>query len=327
MRVKRCAVAATCGLCLLLVGALTSAQKPAAGVALRWEAPAGCPTAAEVEAELAQLLTALPADGAALDVSVTVERSATRWVAQVRMRGPLDAERSLVGDSCTALAKASTWLVVQALRSLRDAGETSADLSGPEGSSLALATAAASQSRPDAPPPMAAGPRAVELGVGVWWDSGALPSSTLALGVDGALRLGSWRFALRPRIFMPRSLAAPEVLEGASASFLLVEVPLQACYGWSLGALKLGPCASMIVGWMRGESEGWPAARASAGIWWTLEAAVAAEWRLSPRVILRGELGLARPVRVPRFVIGQETPLHRTESWLVRPGIAVGMLF
>jgi hypothetical protein len=145
--------------------------------------------------------------------------------------------------------------------------------------------------------------------------------------LEGALRLESWRFALRPRIFLPSKLAAPELLQGASANFLLVEVPLQACYGWSLGALKLGPCASMIVGWMRGASQGLPAARTSAGIWLTLEAAIAAEWTVSPRVMLRGELGLARPIRVPRFVIGNETPIHRTDGWLVRPGIAAGMLF
>jgi hypothetical protein len=335
MSVKRCTVPAVCGLCLILGGgALTAAQQPtAAGVALRWRAPAGCPTQVEVESELTQLVTSesLPAGGAALEVSVTVERSATRWVAQMRMSGRLDAERSLEGDSCAAVAKASAWLAAQALRSLSAADErkTRADLSGYEESSPARAPAAAPQLEQDAPPPMAAEQRAVELAVGVWWDSGALPSSTLALGLEGALWLGSWRFALRPRIFMPRSLTAPELLEGASASFLLVEVPLQACYGWSLSldALKLGPCASMIVGWMRGASEGLPAARASTGIWLTLEAALAAEWRVSPRVILRGELGLARPMRVPRFVIGRETPLHRTDGWLVRPGIAVGMLF
>ena len=332
MSVKRCGLPAICGLCLILGGgASTSAQKAAApGVTLRWHAPAGCPSAAEVESELNQLMSSasLPATGAALEVSVTVER-ATQWVARVRMSGRLDAERTLEGDSCAALAKASAWLAAQAVRSLSadDESKPTADPSGPKESSPAPVPAAAPPSERLVPPPIAAERRAVELLLGLWWDSGALPNSSLALGLEGALRLESWRFALRPRIFLPKKIAAPELLQGASASFLLVEVPLQACYGWSLGALKLGPCASMIVGWMRGASDGLRAARTSAGIWLTLEAAIAAEWTVSPRVMLRGELGLARPIRVPRFVIGDETPLHRTNGWLVRPGIAVGMRF
>jgi hypothetical protein len=272
----------------------------------------------------------LPAAAASLQVSVTVERGATQWVAQVRMSGRLDAERTLEGDSCAALAKASAWLAAQAVRSLSadDESKPTADTSSrPEESAPAPAPAATPPSERLVPPPIAAERPAVELLLGLWWDSGALPSSSLALGLEGALRLESWRFALRPRIFLPSQRAAPELSQGASANFLLVELPLQACYGWSLGALKLGPCASMIVGWMRGASEGFPAARTSAGIWLTLEAAIAADWTVSPRVMLRGELGLARPIRVPRFVIGNETPIHRTDGWLVRPGIAIGMRF
>jgi hypothetical protein len=128
---------------------------------------------------------------------------------------------------------------------------------------------------------------------------------------------------------MPSSLSSPPLPEAASASFWLAELPLEACYALPLAELRLGPCASMIAGWMHGASDGLPdqSTRASAGIWLTLEAAVAAEWRVVPTVSIRAEVGLARPLLVPEFVMGDGTPLHRTEGWLVRPGIALGMFF
>jgi hypothetical protein len=58
-----------------------------------------------------------------------------------------------------------------------------------------------------------------------------------------------------------------------------------------------------------------------------VEAALAIVWPLSALVTLRGELALARPMRVPRFVVGDEMELHRTRGVLVRPGAALGLRF
>jgi hypothetical protein len=246
------------------------------------------------------------------------------------MSGPLDAERVLEGDSCRALALASVWLIAQALRSLGAAhgGKDSAPAAGSPPVAEPAAALAELAARAESPPPIAAEVRALELAVGAFWDTGALPSSTLALGVEGGWSFGNWRFALRPRVFIPnRALPADPRLGGVSARIFLVEMPLQACYAWSIAAFRLGPCASVTAGVMWGSSDGLPDARTSAGIWLAAEFALAAAWRVSERLGLRAELGLARPLRVPRFVIGPASELHRSDGWLIRPGIGVGMLF
>jgi hypothetical protein len=277
-----------------------------------------------------------PGTSPVLDVHVVVVQSGLHWQAHLHMSGALEAERTLEGDSCTALTDASVWLVVQTLRSLGAAEGDEAVARPVEAEPRPAADAAPDPAPADLPPrsrledqPLtAAGAGSFELAIAAWWDSGALPGPTVALGLEVGLNLRSWRFALRPRVFIPRSTA----LEGlgptaASASVWLVELPVQACYGLPLGGLKIGPCASLIAGLMGGSSEGVPGARTPIGTWLALEGALAAVWPVTARVALRGEVALARPLRAPLFVVDERREVHGTDGVLVRAGLAFGAYF
>jgi hypothetical protein len=311
---------------------------PAAAVALVWRAPAGCPSQSEVLSALAAAVDANlePDSIPALEVNVVVEQAGVHWRAHLHMSGALEAARTLEGDSCTALAEASVWLVVQTLRSLAASAADEAAASTPKAEheqaqrvapEPALASPDVAQRATDADQPLgAAGARSLELVLAVWLDSGALPGVSVALGLEVGLNLDAWRFALRPRVFIPRSTAVTgSELASASASFWLGELPVQACYGLTLGELKIGPCASMIVGVMGGSSEGVRDARARTGPWLAMEGAVAAVWPITARMAVRGELALARPLRAPSFLVDSE--VHRTDGVLVRAGLAVGARF
>jgi hypothetical protein len=343
-RTKCIALQAFFGVCAAFgAGAPGFAQQPlAARVVMVWHAPAGCPTQADVQAEFLRLTDSelLSDDGPALDVNVVVEQSGARWLAHVDMRGALEAERTLEGDSCQALAETGAWLAAQAVRSLgaRDNRDAPEDASKAEsGSPVAakpgpVSAPAGSEPRSDLGADLGgltpSRARSLELGAAVGWDSGALPGPTVALELEFGLWLRGSRFALRPRVFMPRSaMPADSRFSGTSATFILAELPVQACHAWPLGPFEVGPCASAIVGLMWGTSRGLRDARTSVGIWLAVEAALALIWPLSDRVTLRGEVALARPVRVPRFVLGDEIELHRTAGVLVRPGVALGVRF
>lgn len=332
------AVCVLCGMSSVATPGLAQ-PAPAATVALAWQAPAGCPTQSEVRSALARAVDSglEPELGPTLHVNVVVEQTDVRWQARLLMSGALEAERTLEGDACSSLAEASVWLVVQTLRSLAATRADETPASMPELEStppLAVApdgALASPHSEPRAAardqPPVAAGARSLELALGVWWDSGALPDSTVALGFELGLGLRSWRFALRPRVFIPRSTAPQDFqLAGTSASFWLAELPMQVCYGLGLGELRIGPCASLIAGLMGGSSEGVPEARTAVGTWLALEGAMAAVWAITARVTLRAELALARPLRAPRFVVGANE-LHRADDVLVRAGLALGAHF
>jgi hypothetical protein len=263
---KCIALQAICGLGVALgVGAPGLAQQPvAAGVVVVWRAPAGCPTQADVLAEFSRLAdSALQSDdGPPLRVNVVVEQRGARWLARLDMHGALDAERTLEGDSCQALADASAWLTAQTVRSLRagDTGETLENGTQPESrSSVAAAVSVPAPMEPRSDPgglPRKLEARALELGAAIWWDSGALPGSTVGLGLEVGWWLRGTRFALRPRVFLPRSATLPDRgFSATSATFVLAELPVQACYTWALGELELGPCGSLIVGLMWGASK------------------------------------------------------------------------
>lgn len=340
IRAKCIALQAICGLCVAFgVGAPGLAQQPiAARVVVFWHAPAGCPTQADVLAEFSRLADSerQSDDSPQLKVNVVVEQRGTRWLAHLDMDGALEAERTLEGDSCQALADASAWLAAQAVRSVRagDNRETLGNVPKPESLPPIAAKpgpAAGIEPRSDlaglplAPPEA----RSLELGAAIGWDSGALPGTTVALGLEFGLWLRGSRFALRPRVFMPRSATlADRRFSATSATVVLAELPVQACYAWALGNLEVGPCTSVIVGLMWGTSKGPPDARTSVGIWLALEAALAIIWPLTAQLTLRAEVALARPVRVPRFVVGgDESELHLTDGVLVRPGAALGVHF
>jgi hypothetical protein len=339
MTVRRGTLHAVCfsfGLCSVAAAAFAQ-PSPAASVALAWQAPAGCPTQDEVLSALARA-NLEPAGSPALRVSAIVERTDDRWRALLHMSGALEAERTLEGDSCAALAETSVWLVAQTLRSLAPtrADEASVSLPEPENKqpqSVAADPVSASpqlerRSTVGDLPLTAAGARTLELAVAVWWDSGALPGSTVGLGFEVAFEVSSWRFAMQPRVFIPRrtDLAGAEPT-AASASVWLVELPVQACYELALGELKIGPCASGIAGLMGGSSEGVPDARSSLGTWLAVEGAIAAVLPISARLGARAELALARPLRAPRFMVGEETRVHRTDDLVVRAGLSLGVHF
>ncbi|HTA21470.1 MAG TPA: hypothetical protein VK989_19395, partial [Polyangia bacterium] len=104
----------------LVTGGARAADAPerdASPIALVWEAPAGCPSSAEVSRELLRVARA-PAGKTLphLAVDARVEAHGERWVLHLRtVRDGVEGERELEAESCASLARAATLVVALAL--------------------------------------------------------------------------------------------------------------------------------------------------------------------------------------------------------------------
>jgi hypothetical protein len=78
---------------------------------------------------------------------------------------------------------------------------------------------------------------------------------------------------------------------------------------------------------MWGVGRGLQARRTPVGVWFALEAGVAADWQFSRRLQLRAQFVLARPLLAPDFTVGEHTSVHSPASVLLRTGLALGLLF
>lgn len=107
-RIVAWALAATVG----LIGAPARARLPA----IRWEAPAGCPTAQQVEARVAAVVGERPVSAAVTAVHARVQRDGEGWLLVVRFTGrDGSTERRLALHACEATADATALLVAIAL--------------------------------------------------------------------------------------------------------------------------------------------------------------------------------------------------------------------
>ena len=94
---------------VVLVFIAASRAEAAAPLTLTWDAPAGCPTAADVRAEYERLVRSssgrtLPA----LTAEAHIEPRGPRWALRLRtVRDGIPGERELEADSCASLARAA----------------------------------------------------------------------------------------------------------------------------------------------------------------------------------------------------------------------------
>jgi hypothetical protein len=265
---------------------------------LTWDAPTECPSELALRSLIERSATsALRSD---IRTSVSVRRAAVSgYVADIRFAGAFDAARTMQDDSCHALSEASVWVIARAL----------ALDSAPERTRLVAK-------------PVAVEPKRFEVGAAFILDSGALPGITGGLGVELAVDWGRLRFALEPRVFLPRGAA----FAAGRASLGLAELRAATCLEAELGPLAVGPCLGVAPGISWGEAKGLSDGHSAVGGWLAVEALMVATFRLDERIGLRVEAGLARPLLAPEFTIGQAT-LHRTAGLLFRSALGLSLLF
>jgi hypothetical protein len=274
---------------------LHSARADEAAWSLVWEAPAGCPSEANVRDAVAQLLGTGGPPPASVSARAVVQRtSSDHWIVQLTtVREGARGERVVEATSCPSLASATALIVALTIDPERVAANSppSGAASSTLPSATPVSTAAAStvaplpsasaSTPPPAPPPPSSsavpapvpravssppparapapardeGPRRFALLLEGMGDVGSLPSVSDGISASLAVTFD----ALRLEVFGSHLFAQPfyaASLPSIGSNLDLWSGGLRGCYLPDQGVLALGACAGLEAGQLQGNGFG-----------------------------------------------------------------------
>ncbi len=297
--------------------AIPAAAQTERDLDLVWSAPAGCPTPADLRAEVTRVLGG-PSSRHAVARAEVAHLGAARW--SVHLATEVDGqtgERTIEADSCAALASATALIVAWTIDPARAAAASPAPSpSPPAPSDPPTATtppeppASAPPPAPAPPPPVATAPaRAADplarvagrVALAALGDLGSLPGPA----PGGELAVGATLAALRVEV-SGVALASQDARRSAAegAHLRRLELGLRGCFSVAQSAaLELAPCLGARLTHLSSEGFGetTPYDREAWGS--ALEAAALGTWRLAGPVSLRAMLGLVLPLARPPVVV------------------------
>lgn len=325
------------------LGGVASAS-PGELIVSSWEAPPGCPSAADVLDRVEQLVG-----------------PAVRWPAHARVRGrmhvrahatwQLDLEiedgsnsvatqaRTIEGPRCDELGQAAALAITLAL-GLEPTGAAAvpAQVTAERGSVVddgrarAAASVNAVAAGADEPQELAASGTSVHgsLGASAMLDGGSLGGAALGPSVEADLR---WRRVAAGvyGLWLP---AQRQALSGSAeqyVDFSLLGAGVRGCYAALDGWMGLDACAGFEVGAVRAEPHAFEAARQVRALWLSPHAGVALGWNILDTLALRSRLDVLFPLGDERYVVqvvesaamSTREEVHRTPSATLR--VSVGL--
>ena len=257
---------------------------------IAWSAPAGCPDAAHVRADVTRL-GGEPSDSARATV-IVVSRGA-RWIASIAIEANgASHTREVEAATCSAVTDAAALILAIAFRPTR----------------------ALTPSRAESPPTALAARAPFAAGLAATAFSGPLPSAAPGASAWLAVLPGRFRFELAGYVTTAQSASLPGSSIGAD--FRLFAGAARACANViASDRFALAPCAGIEAARITATGFGMAAARSidelrAAGSFGAL-----ATWAFERAFALRLELDGVVPTARPRFVVdGDDGPpisLHR----------------
>jgi hypothetical protein len=273
-------------------------------VQLRWQAPPGCSSRAEVMREIERRLG-------------PDFHGSTHVIADVQVRGgdassfAIDADirtetsqqnRHLLAESCAAAGDAAALLIALAL----------------DPNQLALAEPAPVPAPPREPTPAPAAAEKSELdwrfGAGIGLESGVLPGLSGGPSVSAGLAYREFRAGLTGAYVLPRAGRSALAASDAAAEFDLLSLGLSACYLPRLVGWPLGPCVQARSARLGAVPRGVERPKEAAARVDSLAASLAAEFALATWCLLRPELGARANLRRPVFMVTGAGTVHQPDA-------------
>ncbi len=315
-----------------LVGAASSTRAeprpaPATPLVLSWSAPAGCPPARAVEAEVLAILGAAPHPGPELLATVVVVESGDgRYEAMLgTRRGGAAGERHLTGEDCAELAHAAA-LVLALMLTPGSEPATRAPVPAPA-QAPTPGPSTEPPPAPSAPPAPASGWPALARGT-VVVGAGALPGTAVGGGLHLGVAHGTGSVELRLEAWLPKTVTSVEQPRMGADLWMLTAAPALCLRGRpGGGVVRLDGCAALETTHLRARGFGMSNPGRAVASWGALVAEAGVALRLSGRVGLRGAAEVSRPLVRPRFAIENVGELHRPACFGVGGGLAVELGF
>ena len=309
-----------------LVAGLHAHAQDALPLELQWQAPAECPSATAVRAELARIARARPGSLLTpLGARAEVERRGTTYLLTLQTdHSGEHGERRLEAADCKTLVRTLTLILAltygagvemadhtqQPTAALRHEPQSGPARPPPQ----PPATEAQRASYTDSQPPASdiGGDRpelAFWLGGGI--QLGLLPTAALATSAGVEWRHGVWSLGLQLTAWPAVATAATSNVD---ARFDGLAGELRACRGLPVAALMLGLCAGAQLAALRGRSDGATSDGSAVAPWYAWVAAATVSWPRGSWLAGRIEAGLAGSLDRPRFNIDGVGTVHRVPT-------------
>jgi hypothetical protein len=293
---------------------------------LSWRAPEECPSQAEVEAQVAELLGGPTAAASRVKAQVHAWRGEDAlWHVEIRtVTGSVEGERLIDGETCASIAGASALILAMAV--------------DPEAvAAKAMEVEAPTWDPSVRPPPLSVKPQGGAVGPRLSPPLPAIPSpgevippepvgTTLAplVGLDvgtlpnvapwfgGAVGLSRGDSRLEARLaFLPQQEKTLSDRPMTGGRFDLTAFGVTFCREVTGRAASLSLCGGVEVGMVRARGFGVTDPAEANPIWLSLTPGLLGHWPLSTRLSLRLEAMAGVPLRRPGFDLEPYGEVHR----------------
>jgi len=295
---------------LVAIAAVAARSTSALGLELHWEAPEGCPTAGEIEAEVSRIVGTSP--GADRQVVVDVKVHGGRpWTVLLHTRsGGDEGERMLEGASCQEVASAAVLVIALTID----------PNAAPAPPPPTPAPPPAPQPPPIPPAPAARPVRVVlqtSAGVALETLPGIAPFVSVAAGVLVG-RVAVYAGAS----FVPETSQTVAALPGAGGRFWLLGLDVIACAEpVASGRFELWGCAGIELQRMAGSGFGVTDPKNAYEVWAAPRIDAVPALAVAPRIRLLLPVGVSAPLERPTFALGGVGPVFGPPPVGLRVGL------
>lgn len=289
VRVGGCLLAAWLGMTPVAAAQEPAGPSVAGSISLQWDAPASCPTQAQVMEAVGQMIidperlqhTRMTAHG-------VISRLATDYELDLTMEqgGTTPGQRRLLSEDCDELARAAALILALAIDP--------------------------NAKPPEPPPPPEPGPElAWNMGVGPMLELGSQPRLAFGGVLRTAMSIERWEVGLLGMVAGFQSIAVPGTTTG-KVRFSSWRVELEGAHMFGSKRWQVGPSLALGVGVLRAKSSGANDAADARSTNFNVALGVATRVRIGARFGLLAHLKAAFPWPRDFFRAGTNT-LHRAD--------------
>jgi hypothetical protein len=259
---------------------------------LTWDAPPGCPSRSDVERSVDRLLGGRSPDDRRIDARVVVTlRPSGIWLAELAITGSASGRRELEGESCSAIALATSVVLAFAIDPRAAPASPEEPREPPAAPVVPIARETVSE--PTVVFVHAFGGAALR----------ALPAAAIEFGLGAGVRHGRWETELMAAYAPSRSVQVSGPPRAGAEIDMLSATALGCFAPVATAAAALDLCVGGALERMAADANGVSNPGSGSVLLFSPTAAVRSRSRLTPRLSL--VLDLAATVRPfhPRFVI------------------------
>jgi hypothetical protein len=311
----------------LLVSSREGLARPSLN--LSWTAPAGCPTAAEVEADALRLRAWEGTPPPLQAVVVVTHEPSGAWNVSIKTISDEGVStRSMSGESCLALSQATALYLALALESsvaptapvstVPPAAKRPPPIAAP-GDATTLTAQARTSSNQSVPLNAL---DHLSLAASLRVDSATLPRPVGGAELSAAWRAGALRIEAAGTYWFPQRdllLQAP----AAGGDFSMISAALRVCTPFGRSSFAIGPCVAVNVDHVHAVGYGAFEIAGGSTTWPGGGLGAIAAWRFIRWGMIRATADGDAPFFRPRFIVVNSDAQHRPGVVSMRLGIGI----